>query len=173
MQKSTKEATGAEKKFFCFFTAQLSLSFSGEKGSGVQNDLFISPPFFFPHNFFPMRCPWPLTFVESETRRRVFFLPIFVYSCFCVLTASGRAAALNFDSVELNWTFPDWIEFFSEWIELFPSLAYSKRIQSNNQEANKGRKVKNKTKERKERVFDKYLKQKGKNSGERDRCGGD
>ena len=172
--KKAPKKPPARKKSFLFLHRTAFSVLQWGKRVGRPERPFYFPTFLFPTQFFPhavsltahVRWVW-------NTASDFFLLPIFVHSCFCVLTASGRAAALNFDSVELNWTFPDWIEFFSEWIELFPSLAYSKRIQSNNQEANKERKVKNKTKERKERVFDKYLKQKGKNSGERDRCGGD
>ena len=51
MQKSTKEATGAEKKFFLFFTAQLSLSFSGEKGRASRTT-FLFPHLSFSHTIF-------------------------------------------------------------------------------------------------------------------------
>ena len=105
-KKAPKKPPARKKKVFCFFTAQLSLSFSGEKGSGVQNDLFISPPFFFPHNFFPMRCPWPRTFVESETRRRIFFFFQFL---------STRVFAFW----QLAAGQPHWTLIQLSWIELF------------------------------------------------------
>ena len=141
MHKKKHQRSHRRGKKVCFFTAQLSLSFSGGKGVGRPERLFYFPTFLFPIRFSPL-CG-VLDRVRSLSLKHgvgFFLLPTFVYSCFCVLTAGGPAAALNFDSVgvELNFSRLNWI--FPEWIELFPSLAYSKRIQINNQEANKERK---------------------------------
>ena len=163
MQKinNTKKATGAGKKFVSSPHSFLCPSVGG-KGSGGQNDFFISPPFFFPYDFLP--CAVSLTAYVRWVLNMAsdfFFFQLLSTRVFAFWQLAARQPHWTLIQLELNWTFPGWIEFFLNELNFFHPWRIAKESKQTTKKPIRKEKVTNK-KERKKRVFYEYLKQKGK-----------
>ena len=113
--KKTHQKSHRRGKKVCFFTAQLSLSFSGGKRVGRPERLFCFPTFLFPTRF-PSPCAVSLTAYVRWVLNMAsdfFFFQLLSTRVFAFWQLAAQQPHWTLIQLELNWTFPGWIEPFS------------------------------------------------------------